>query len=279
MENYTIHHENCQLQIYTRGSVQSDIAVLFLHGGPGSGAAPIMELSAFQELEKSYFCIYFDQRGSGLSTYDVEKGLPLSLIIEDVHQVILDIKNRYASKHLYLWGGSFGGCLAALYCERYSDTIDSLVLSSPALLFSRDQAIAFLKKMQKQSSIRLPDSQDVLLQEECSPEELFQLPALRQLVFSPHNPSKSLRHITAMSSWFFQQNFTEFLSQLKVPTLILQGEEDPICSYENLSEGITKAKNPMICYHHYPSCGHEIFKSLPKIFVEVIQTFIEKEMK
>lgn len=74
MERYQIQSTDCLLQVYACASFASDTAIVFLHGGPGSGAQAIMELPAFRSLEEDALCIHFDQRGSGASTYDLKKG-------------------------------------------------------------------------------------------------------------------------------------------------------------------------------------------------------------
>lgn len=96
MERYQIQSKDCLLQVYACGSFDSDTAIVFLHGGPGSGAQAILELPAFRSLEKDALCIHFDQRGSGASNYDLKKGLSIDTITRDVQRVIQDTKERWS---------------------------------------------------------------------------------------------------------------------------------------------------------------------------------------
>ena len=110
MERYQIQSKDCLLQVYACGSFDSDTAIVFLHGGPGSGAQAILELPAFRSLEKDALCIHFDQRGSGASNYDLKKGLSIDTITRDVQRVIQDTKAPVYMGRL-LW--RLSGCLVS----------------------------------------------------------------------------------------------------------------------------------------------------------------------
>lgn len=94
MERYQIQSKDCLLQVYACGRFDRGTAIIFLHGGPGSGAQAIMELPAFRALEEDALCIHFDQRGSGASSYDLKKGLCIDTLTNDVLRVIQDTRSR-----------------------------------------------------------------------------------------------------------------------------------------------------------------------------------------
>lgn len=273
METYKVTSNNCDLQVYANGNKRSKTAIVCLHGGPGSGAKAIMELSAFQTVEKSYFCVYFDQRGSGESFYEITKGIRLEDITHDVFLVVQDIKHRYDVTHIFLWGGSFGGCLAALCMKQFPEELDGFILSSPAITFSRKEALDFYTRMQAPYKNRLKNEE---LKENIntSPEEFFQNPAVQDIVYSNQNPSNSLKHICAMSSWFFRQDFHHVFQDVKKPVLILQGKDDPICKYQNLEQELQAKKSCYVQYLLFEDCGHAVFEDREKEFVTEIKRFI-----
>lgn len=51
---------------------------------------------------KIFTLVYFDQRGSGKSKYDLSNKLNLNDLTYDVHQIIIYVKNRFISKKVYL---------------------------------------------------------------------------------------------------------------------------------------------------------------------------------
>ncbi|MFV0395848.1 MAG: alpha/beta fold hydrolase, partial [Coprobacillaceae bacterium] len=205
MISYVLETDNCTLQIYKKGNTISKIGVLCLHGGPGSGAQAIMDLPAFHTLEKNYCCVYFDQRGSGNSVYDLENGLMTDTITSDVLHVIKDMKKRWLLDDVFLFGGSFGGCLASLCLERFPEQFRGCILSSPAITFNRLQALSFYVRMREIYINRLDKMiiNKMGLLSELEPEMFFTQSEIRNYIYSPNNPANSLRHICAMSSWFF----------------------------------------------------------------------------
>lgn len=273
MEAYEVASNACNLQVYTAGNKTSKVAILCLHGGPGSGAKAIMELPAFQALAKSYLCVYFDQRGSGNSFYDITKGIRLEDITQDVFVVLQDMKERYDFTHILLWGGSFGGCLAALCMKQFPEEFDGFILSSPAITFSRQEALAFFKRMQAPYQKRF--TRGILsIDTSLLPEDLFKNEELRSFIYSSMNPSNSLQHICAMSTWFFLQDFHHLFQTVQRPVLVLQGKDDPICRYENIERELSLGEAENVCYILYENCGHAVFEDKEEEFVKEINRFI-----
>ena len=276
MERYQIQSTDCLLQVYACGRLNRDTAIVFLHGGPGSGAQAIMELPAFRSLEEDALCIHFDQRGSGASTYDLKKGMSIDTLTEDVLRVIQDTKKRWSVKRLYLWGGSFGGCLAALCLEKFAQELTGCILSSPAIGFRRSQLLDQFKRMSAAFRLRMPElSQEAVISP--TPEELFASGEFRTFIYSEHNPSKSLRHICAMSSWFFQHSFHGLFESCEVPVLILQGKEDAVCSWQQLYDELASCKRKTIIARFYEHCGHEVFTDQRAAFLKEIRAFLKEE--
>lgn len=276
MERYQIQSKDCLLQVYACASFASDTAIVFLHGGPGSGAQAIMELPAFRSLEEDALCIHFDQRGSGASTYDLKKGLSIDTLTEDVLRVIQDTKKRWGVKRLYLWGGSFGGCLAALCLEKFAQELTGCILSSPAIGFCRSQLLDQFERMSAAFRVRMPKlPQEAVISP--TPEELFASEEFRTFIYSEHNPSKSLRHICAMSSWFFQHSFHGLFEGCEVPLLILQGKEDAVCSWQQLYDELASCDRKTIITRFYEHCGHEVFTDQRAAFLKEIRAFLKEE--
>lgn len=280
MSMYYLPTKDCSLAVYERGVSNASIGILFLHGGPGSGAKAIMDLPAFQTLEEIYPCTYFDQRGCGKSTYDLSKhrykGLHMEDITHDVYLVALNMKKRRNLSKIILWGGSFGGCLAALCLERFPELFAGCILSSPAITFHRTQSLAFFQRMQEPYKARFttssaPSAEEVMI----TPEAFFMNPKVCSFIFSSANPSNSLRHICAMGEWFFQHHFHGLLSSLRIPCLVMQGKEDPICIYQNIDKEIKETQNPLLSYHLYENCGHAVFEDQSEAFVNEIIDFME----
>lgn len=274
---YGIKGEDCLLQVYERGRGECKQLIVFLHGGPGSGASAIMELPAFQSLEQTYHCIYFDQRGCGGSTYDLQQGITIDQIVGDVMQVIMDCKSRYQPDKIFLWGGSFGAALAALTLERYPHCVDKLILSSPALFFSREDAIASFRNAQKMMHTRFSTSSELSLDLDMTPEEILQDETFRKIIFSPMNPSNSLRHMQAMASWFYHYDYTACIKGMQIPTLVLLGEKDTAIDAIGIRKNIEGLQNERLVLLTFPDCGHAIFQEEKLAFVQLIEAFLQRK--
>lgn len=100
--------------------------VIVLHGGPGfssQGYVPDLE-----PLARTFRLVYYDQRGSGLSTVvsDAEK-LTADLFVEDLDRVRVSL----GAPRIALLGHSWGGGLAGLYAMAHPQHVSRLLLVDP----------------------------------------------------------------------------------------------------------------------------------------------------
>ncbi|OGU33859.1 MAG: prolyl aminopeptidase, partial [Hydrogenophilales bacterium RIFOXYA1_FULL_63_33] len=110
-------------RIYWETSGNPDgIPVLFVHGGPGSGAAPVQR--RFFDPAR-YRIVLFDQRGSGRSTPHGE------LADNTTPHLIADMEALRCELGIASWlvfGGSWGSTLALAYAEAHPERCRGLVL-------------------------------------------------------------------------------------------------------------------------------------------------------
>lgn len=114
--------------------------LIFLHGGPGSNAGSFEITTAEKIADMGYFVILYDRRGEGRSA-DLKAKYTFRQTFDDLN----DIYKRFGIKKATLIGYSFGGLLATLYTEKYSDKVSSLVLVS-SLLSLQDTYTAILDR-------------------------------------------------------------------------------------------------------------------------------------
>lgn len=110
------------------------LAVLHLHGGPGSGANP-GDAELF-DLERMRL-ILFDQRGAGDSTPAGE------VAHNDTARLLQDIERLRLHCGIERWlvyGGSWGGTLALAYAKAHPQRVLGLVLRAPFLARASDLA-------------------------------------------------------------------------------------------------------------------------------------------
>ncbi|MEU5843190.1 prolyl aminopeptidase [Rhodococcus sp. NPDC047139] len=106
--------------------------VIFLHGGPGGGTAP-MHRRFFDP--GAYRIVLFDQRGCGRSRPHVADGADLS--VNTTGHLVADIERLRTFLGVDRWmvfGGSWGSTLALAYAQRHPDRVTELVLRGIFLL-------------------------------------------------------------------------------------------------------------------------------------------------
>lgn len=109
-------NKGSKMPVSVRGNKKSDIFILFIHGGPGGTALQKINLPAFNDLEKSYATVFWDQRASGSSQGNSPTSLlTLSQFVEDLDKLVDLLRFKYNNPEIFLMGHSWGGCLGTAY--------------------------------------------------------------------------------------------------------------------------------------------------------------------
>jgi proline iminopeptidase len=96
--------------------------VLYLHGGPGDGCAPLSR-QLFDPLH--YRAVLFDQRGSGRSVPRGEwRDNTTAHLIADIER----LREHLGIERWLLFGGSWGSTLALVYAQAHPERVTGLVL-------------------------------------------------------------------------------------------------------------------------------------------------------
>lgn len=98
------------------------IAVLVVHGGPGSGCNPNQRCFFDPQY---YRIILFDQRGAGRSApLGAVENNTTALIVEDMER----LRTHLGISRWLLFGGSWGSTLSLAYAQSYPDAVHGLIL-------------------------------------------------------------------------------------------------------------------------------------------------------
>ncbi len=108
--------KEAKMPVIVRGNRSSGVFIIFVHGGPGGTALQKVGLPAFNELEKSYATVFWDQRASGSSQGNSSDDLlTLPQFVEDLDKLVDLIRYKYTNPTIFLMGHSWGGCLGTAY--------------------------------------------------------------------------------------------------------------------------------------------------------------------
>lgn len=258
------------------------LPVLYLHGGPGEGANPIVRRFFDPTIWR---VILFDQRGAGRST-------PLFETRDNTtFHLIADIERLRVHRKIEQWhllGGSWGCTLALAYAQQYADRCLSLILRSVCLLrrvevnwFLYGLRTIFPEAWAEFAGFIAPNLRDDLLE---AYHRIFQGPddALRREAvrlwlryesccssFTPlKNPSISLVKndprcaLPILEAHYFKNNLfnpdsllLDNLPKIRhIPAIIVQGRYDMVCPMVTADE--VHRHWPEAEYRIVPSSGH-----------------------
>lgn len=100
--------------------------LVYLHGGPGDAALPLM-YKYNVELGKAFNVVVWEQRGAGKSycKFSEEDIISIETYIEDLHSLILYLLETFKQDKVYLLGHSWGSVLGLMFIKKYPQLIHS----------------------------------------------------------------------------------------------------------------------------------------------------------
>ncbi|MCQ2559248.1 MAG: alpha/beta hydrolase [Clostridia bacterium] len=270
-------------RIFTEFAAQSDPKrenLLFIHGGPGSGA---WEFSPVAEILAQDFNIWLpDQRGCLRSDpIPAETNFGLQTILDDLD----NIRQQLQISQWIVLGHSYGGQLALAYALQNPQAVSQIVFICPSfyLLWSLEQVYR--------------KCQDLLLQDsrtsaQTAPEYLQLLAQIPESVrrdayyesnwqLHPTYPDfpASAQGQRQQDLLFAEgkafENWLPYLKKLSVPALLLNGAYDPIC--ESRQQEIFLQANPQNKLWIIPEAGHSPYNDQPELFCKLLKQFIRGE--
>lgn len=256
-----------QGQVFWR-EIGSGPAVVFLHGSfcDSSQWLPLME-----QLSSDYHCFAPDLLGFGESErpnihYSIDLEVEcLAEYLEALHQ-----------RQVYLIGHSLGGWIAASYALKYLDRVEGIVLLAPVgvlggmentihrrwmrlLLLSVSLVLRLWRSLQ--SLVKTLRRQKKVKQ---SPQQRLeeQFPTACKLLFE--------RRQSEIAAELLQER----LNMLKVPVLILQGEQDTPAAVAQ-SEAYADLA-PTATLHRIKQAGNDLPQALPDVVAEHVRDFLSR---
>ncbi|WP_348921407.1 alpha/beta hydrolase [Enterococcus rotai] len=102
--------------------------LLYLHGGPGDAALPLIE-NFNSDLAKCYTLIIWELRGAGKSYYKFgeDENLTIADFVNDLKQLIEEILVEFKKEKIYLMGHSWGSIIGLKYCNDYPELVESYI--------------------------------------------------------------------------------------------------------------------------------------------------------
>lgn len=131
---YFVKVGNVALPVRVCGNINSDIAIVFVHGGPGGSAQGERAFSYWKEIEKFYKVIYYDQRASGFTQGNVNTSeMSIENFSNDLDNIVDFTKQIAKVNKIFIHGISWGGGLSTYYLldSNHQKKINGAIIECP----------------------------------------------------------------------------------------------------------------------------------------------------
>ena len=142
---------NNSKQCIAISSKKSDNPILlYLHGGPGDAAMPLVA-KYNKGLEDIFTVVILEQRGAGKSYYPFSEAenITIDAYVEDIFTLSKILLERFHQDKLYLVGHSWGSVLGLNFIQRYPDLVHAYVGCGQIVNMKKSSQIAHDFALQK----------------------------------------------------------------------------------------------------------------------------------
>jgi len=257
-------------------SMRERPTVVLVHGGPGFDHTPFK--AHYSPLTEIAQVVYYDHRGNGRSDEGPRERWNLDQWADDL-RTLCDVLGIVRP---IVFGASFGGFVALNYALRHPDHPARLVLSSTTAHIHLERALAMFERLGG------PEVRSVA-------ERFFAEPTANNLdeylrVCGPYytqrpRPPEILARVTRrpeVSEHFFRSeilrfDFTQRLSEIRCPVLLLAGELDPIVTIKDAEELAAALPADRLRFVRFADAGHMLAAEQPEAVLGLIREFVLEE--
>jgi proline iminopeptidase len=266
-----------------------DKTLLMVHGGPGASCDYFRYQAEL--LSQHINVVLFDERGVRRSDGIDPKNFDFQILIDDME----DIRKVLGIKKWSVLGHSFGGLLALLYAAKYQSDVESIIFECPSFC-NADTSNYIIEAIEKKLyehghkglETELLQAKEAgiaglwgimgkipghIIAEIYHPFPIKDKAAAFESAFTTEEAEKTRAHceLVVMDSYANENHFDK-LKLLSMPSLLLLGEYDVVCSpkqQEAFVNNAAKGKTVIL-----PNCGHTLHGEIPELFVEEVLAFM-----
>ncbi|WP_210466521.1 alpha/beta fold hydrolase [Rufibacter roseolus] len=258
---------------------------LFIHGGPGAWSHSF-EVLGVNTLEDSLQMVYVDQRGSGRSGKAPEGNYSLRRTVQDFDEV----RQQLGFKQWTVLAHSFGGILATEYAYYFPQTISRMILLNGTLNLNYSAQVQIDKGLEilkpENPAPFLDQNRPVIDRFMMIIQALNEKDKYHQLMYTTTEGLRKMNEEDAKrppnysfgQAWMnypeYFQDFTEVTRHLKMPVLVISGQQD----FSIGPDHYKSFKFPNQTTASMPG-GHVIYLEQNAQFQKAIKEFLKKTSK
>lgn len=251
--------------------------LILLHGGPGmdhSGYKP-----AFYRLAEVAQLVFLDHRGNGRSDDGPIERHTLAQWGDDL-AAFCDALEIEAP---VVYGLSFGGFVAQSFATRHPDRLSRLILASTAA------RTVYARKYRAFERLGGPEARDASMRfwgggiAEPGTIEDWERHCRPYYNTTPQDSEadarilrkrETMRHFFRADGERERMNFLDDLAKVKVPTLLIAGDRDPVTPLEDMEELRDHLPSNLVHYEVIPNAGHGPHRDNPERTFALMRAFI-----
>jgi proline iminopeptidase len=263
-------------------ALHSRPTVVLVHGGPGSNDHSHYK-PAFSALTDVAQVIYYDHRGNGRSDRSVPEKWNLAQWAQDLKALC----DALEIEHPYVIGTSFGGFVVQAYLAAYPGHARKAVLCSTSARLNFPRVLDVMERLggktARATAERFWCGEDPVASLEeyvkiCSPLYMRAAAApADQVVGIAARSYRNLdvvRHFIRPGGEAHSFNHLPLLPNVRCPTLVLAGEDDPITTFEDAEEMASALPQHLVTFERFKHCGHPTYTDAPLRTFRLIREFI-----
>lgn len=269
---YFVKVGDVALPVRVCGNINSELAIIFNHGGPGGSAQGERSFYYWKEIEKYYKVIYWDQRGSGLTQGNTDPStMTLEQFSEDLDNIVDFTKQIAKADKIFIHGISWGGALSTYYLTdtMHQKKISGAIIESPGydikhglelsvnwLMPKIDSMLALqVNQAYWQNMKNLYTSQPAIENYERFQQHISVLGQINGMLFNttnikaqtttlpkyetfvgPYNSFFATNNLSYNHASIYNLDLTGELNKIKTPLLLVWGQMDGLMPFNNLAQ-------------------------------------------
>jgi pimeloyl-ACP methyl ester carboxylesterase len=249
--------------------------LILLHGGPGFDHSSYKP--KFATLTDVAQVVYLDHRGQGRS----DKSDPAHWTLDQWADDVRGLCDVLGIEKPIVMGNSFGGMVCMAYAARHPDHPAKLIFSSTSARQNIERIVArFAELGGKEVAALARAFWDSPSRDTIVPYATTAVPYYTRSR-EPADPN-----IHARTKWAFDVLFhfasgevrsmdlLPGLANVRCPTLVVGGEQDPVCPIEDQADIVAAIPNEWARFERFDECGHGIIGDHPEQGFALLREFI-----
>jgi proline iminopeptidase len=256
-------------------SMREKPVLLLLHGGPGFDHSLFKPW--FGRFADTHQVVYLDHRGQGRSDQRKDStNWLLDTWADDVARFCEALEIRQP----VVLGNSFGGMVAIRAAARHPDLASKLILSSTAARMVLDDVLAMFQMLGGDEARQIAAEFWTAPGEEINARYMEKcLPLYTQHSGNLTEGANRARMNTPVGDFFIlgeqrTMDLRDDIATIRVPTLVLAGELDPVCPPSAQAEIVGALDAPVARFELFDDCGHGTYRDQPERTEQVLREFL-----